>query len=83
MLIPSTPSARAVAETSDLLLGTAEMGTWKDKDGKETCMHADKEAAEDTIRRLRELGEMEGVHIALAHVDMNHLDDNLLKSLLL
>lgn len=46
-------------------------------------MHADKEAAEDTIRRLRELGEIEGFHIALAHVDINHLDDNLLKSLLL
>jgi len=58
---------------------------WKDENGKELgiCMHADKALAENTIRCLRELGEMDGVHVALAHVDVNHLDDKVLKSLLL
>jgi len=55
---------------------------WKDNEGKEVCMHQDKTAAKDTIRRLRELGEMEGVHVALAHVDVNALNDKVLKSLL-
>lgn len=55
------------------------MGVWKDKDGNESCMHGDKVAAKDTMRRLRELGEMEGVHIALAHVGIDELDDEILK----
>jgi len=71
------------AENRELLLGINEIGMWKGEDGKELCMHADKTAAEDTIRRLRELGEMDGVHVALAHVDINALDDDVLKSLLL
>ena len=70
------------AESRELLLGTKEIGMWKDNEGKYVCMHADKTAAEDTIRRLRELGEMKGVHVALAHVDVNALNDKVLKSLL-
>jgi len=58
-------------------------GTWKDREGKELCMHADKEAAKDTIKRMRELSEMEGVHLALAHVPLEERNDPFLKSLLL
>jgi len=46
-------------------------------------MHADKEAAKDTIKRMRELSEMEGVHLALAHVPLEERNDPFLKSLLL
>ena len=70
------------SESRELLLGTKEIGMWKDNEGKYVCMHQDKTAAKDTIRRLRELGEMEGVHVALAHVDVNALNDKVLKSLL-
>ena len=69
-------------ESRELLLGTKEIGFWKDNEGKDVCMHQDKPAAEDTIRRLRELGEMKGVHVALAHVDVNALNDKVLQSLL-
>jgi len=46
-------------------------------------MHVDKVAAMDTIRRLRELEKIEGVHLALAHVDINELDDEMLKKMLI
>jgi hypothetical protein len=46
-------------------------------------MHEDQIAAKDTIRRLRALGEMEGVHLALAHVSIDELSDELLENLMI
>jgi hypothetical protein len=66
-----------------LLLGKAEIGSWKDGEGNEICMPADKEMAIKTMRKLRELGEMEGVHVAMAHVHLDEVGDEKLKSLLL
>ena len=63
--------------------GTAEIGSWKGNDGSMWCMHQDKESARDSIRRLRELGKMEGVHLALAHVYLEDTGDEFLKTLLL
>ena len=65
----------------ELIQGICEIGTWKDSDGNNQCMHGDVEAAKDTMRRLRQLGEIEGVHLALAHVNIDELDDDRLKEL--
>jgi hypothetical protein len=69
------------ANCRELIQGVCEIGTWKDSDGTSHCMHGDLEAAKDTMRRLRELGEIEGVHLALAHVNIDELDDDKLKEL--
>lgn len=47
------------------------------------CMHLDKAAARHTLQRLRKLSEMKGVHIALAHVSVDELDDKLLRDLII
>jgi hypothetical protein len=46
-------------------------------------MHGDREAAMDTIRRLRKLGTLHGVHIAMAHVDVDELHDEKLNALMI
>ena len=59
------------------------MGSWKGQDGSETCMHGDRAAAEDTIRRLRKLGSYDGVHVAMAHVKVEELLNEKLDALLI
>jgi hypothetical protein len=71
----------STANTRELIQGICEIGVWKDNNGNDQCMHGDVEAAKDTMRRLRQLGEMEGVHLALAHVNIDELDDDKLKEL--
>jgi hypothetical protein len=66
-----------------LIDGKAEIGSWKGFDGTTWCMHQDKESARDSIRRLRELGQMDGVHLALAHVYLEDTGDEFLKTLFL
>jgi hypothetical protein len=66
-----------------LILGTREIGVWKEKDGSESCMHGDRITAKETIRKLRELGNVEGVHIALAHVPIDELGDATLGQLMI
>lgn len=46
-------------------------------------MHGNKEMAKETIQKLRHLGEIEGVHLAVAHVNIDETGDAKLKSLLL
>lgn len=46
-------------------------------------MHGDRKAAEDTICRLRKLGGYEGVHIAMAHVEVGELDNERLDALMI
>ena len=53
--------------------GSQEIAVWKTDDGKELSFHQDRPAARDTIKRLRGLAQMEGVHIALAHVRNDQL----------
>jgi hypothetical protein len=65
-----------------LVLGTKEMGVWKGDDGNDWCMHMDKEAAVDTMSRLRELAKQKGVHLAMAHVWIDETGDELLKTLI-
>jgi len=67
----------------ELLLGTKKIGVWKNEDGKELCVHEDRNTAKETIRKLRELGEMEGVHIALAHVPIDELASETLQKLMI
>jgi hypothetical protein len=64
------------------MLGQKEIGSWKDAEGNEQCMHGDKPAAMDTMRKLKQLGEMQGVHVALAHVDIADLHDAVLDSIM-
>jgi hypothetical protein len=66
-----------------LIDAKAEIGSWKGFDGTTWCMHQDKESARDSIRRLRELGQMDGVHLALAHVYLEDTGDEFLKTLFL
>jgi hypothetical protein len=66
-----------------LLEGSKEIGTWKEKDGSESCMHGDREAAVDTIRRLRKLGSLDGVHVAMAHVNIEELHNEKLSALMI
>lgn len=51
-----------------LLTGEKEIGEWQDAHGHICCIHADREAAELTIQRIRQL-EQDGVEIILAHDD--------------
>ena len=46
-------------------------------------MHAHRTIAKETMRKLRELGEMEGIHLALAHVPIDKLGDETLQQLLI
>ena len=46
-------------------------------------MHADRTIAKETMRKLRELGEMEGIRLALAHVPIDKLGDETLQQLLI
>jgi len=64
------------------MLGKADIGEWKDSEGNVLCMHADKEMAKKTMGKIRELDEMEGVHVALAHVSLEELGNPKLNSLL-
>ena len=43
-----------------------EIGEWQDADGHICCIHANKEQAEETIERVRQL-ELEGVEVIFAH----------------
>ncbi len=54
-----------------LLTGEKEIGEWEGSHGSMICIHLDKEAAAESIRRLRELGEVAGdqVEIIAAHED--------------
>jgi hypothetical protein len=51
-----------------LLTGEKQIGEWQDAHGQICCVHADRQAAEATIERIREL-ERDGVEIILAHDD--------------
>ncbi|KAK3691871.1 hypothetical protein LTR37_018364 [Vermiconidia calcicola] len=55
-----------------LLTGEKEIGTFEGPGGHMICIHLDKEAAAESIRRLRELGEAAGdqVEILAAHEDV-------------
>ena len=46
-------------------------------------MHGDRKAAMDTIRRLRKLGTIDGVHIAMAHVKIDELHNEKLNALMI
>lgn len=49
-----------------LLTGEKQIGEWTDAEGQVCCIHVDREAAEGTIRRIREL-EGRGVEVVFAH----------------
>jgi glyoxylase-like metal-dependent hydrolase (beta-lactamase superfamily II) len=49
-----------------LLTGEKEIGEWTDAEGHVCCIHADREQAEETIRKIRVL-EKEGVEVIFAH----------------
>ncbi|KAF3043587.1 hypothetical protein E8E11_003999 [Didymella keratinophila] len=49
-----------------LLTGERQIGEWTDAEGHVCCIHVDREAAEETIRRIRQL-EDNGVEIVFAH----------------
>jgi len=66
-----------------LMLGEKDIGTWKDAGGNEMCMHGDPVAAKATMRKLKQLGEMKGVHIALAHVEISNLNDEILNGIMI
>ncbi|KAF2427733.1 Metallo-hydrolase/oxidoreductase [Tothia fuscella] len=50
-----------------LLSGEKEMGMWMSDEGRELCIHVDKNAAEESIKRLRELQNMGNVELSAAH----------------
>jgi glyoxylase-like metal-dependent hydrolase (beta-lactamase superfamily II) len=49
-----------------LLTGEKQIGEWTDAEGHVCCIHVDREAAEETIRRIKELEE-KGVEVVFAH----------------
>jgi len=51
-----------------LLTGEKEIGEWEDAHGRTCCIHVDRKAAEETIRRIRILEES-GVEVIFAHDD--------------
>lgn len=57
------------AHDGRLLSGEKEVGTWKDGEGNEMCVHLEKKQAEETIGRIRQLMETESerVEVVLAH----------------
>lgn len=52
-----------------LLTGEKEIGMWQGEGGRMICIHLDKAAAEESIRRLRELRDMGQVEMIAAHDD--------------
>lgn len=42
------------------------IGTWPDAEGYTCCIHANREIAEETIERIREV-ERQGVEVIFAH----------------
>lgn len=49
-----------------LLTGEKQIGEWTDAEGHICCIHVDREVAEETIRKIRQLEE-KGVEIVFAH----------------
>ncbi|KAF3032920.1 hypothetical protein E8E12_003794 [Didymella heteroderae] len=49
-----------------LLTGEKQIGEWTDAEGHVCCIHVDREAAEETICRIRQLEE-KGVEVVFAH----------------
>ena len=49
-----------------ILSGEKEIGEWKDAEGHTCCIHSDREEAEKTIQRIREL-ENKGIEVVFAH----------------
>ncbi|CAI6227871.1 unnamed protein product [Periconia digitata] len=49
-----------------LLTGEKSIGEWEDAEGQICCIHADRESAEETIVRIRQL-EKDGVEVIFAH----------------
>lgn len=49
-----------------IIRGEKSIGEWLDAQGEVCCIHADREQAEKTIERIRDL-EREGVEVILAH----------------
>ena len=60
-----------------LLTGEKQIGEWTDADGRVCCIHVDREAAEETIRRIRQLEE-NGVEVVFAH-DLEWENDSINK----
>jgi len=48
-----------------LLTGEKDVGTWEDAGGQITCIHLDKEVAEESIRKLRRLQTVKGADVEL------------------
>jgi glyoxylase-like metal-dependent hydrolase (beta-lactamase superfamily II) len=53
-----------------LLSGEKEIGTWDGEGGRSCCIHLDRQKAEESIKRLRELKEMGDVELIAAHDDV-------------
>lgn len=49
-----------------LLTGEKAIGEWTDAEGHICCIHADREQAEETIKRIRAL-ETKGIEVIFAH----------------
>lgn len=52
-----------------LLSGEKQIGTWKNEQGQSLCIHLHKEAAQESINRLRELQMAGDVEMVAAHDD--------------
>ncbi|KAL1619220.1 hypothetical protein SLS54_006812 [Diplodia seriata] len=52
-----------------LLTGEKEIGCWADESGETLCIHLDKDAASQSIERLRKLAENDHVELIAAHDD--------------
>ncbi|OJD38119.1 metallo-hydrolase oxidoreductase [Diplodia corticola] len=52
-----------------LLTGDKEIGYWAGESGETLCIHLDKDAASQSIERLRKLAEDESVELVAAHDD--------------
>ena len=49
-----------------ILRGKLEIGEWHDAQGHLCCIHADRPAAEETIRQIRMIEE-QGIEVIIAH----------------
>jgi len=59
-----------------LLSGEKRIGQWEDAEGHICCIHADRQAAQETIERIRVLGK-EGVEVIFAHdVEWENVSEN-------
>jgi glyoxylase-like metal-dependent hydrolase (beta-lactamase superfamily II) len=71
-LLARTPGGHQVYMAGDsfhdrrLLSGEKSIGEWEDAQGQICCIHADREQAEETIGRIRQL-QQQGVEIISAH----------------